>query len=329
MNATFRLRRSYLLLGALCTLLFAAMAIVSVLGIYFEAPAERRAAALAVGLGIAAFWLAFMALGVWVLLAYWRERLAIRDGEIDYVGVICRKRLRVSEIASARWRCWPAGGSLVMRTASTRLAIGLGNYESEQQRQLIRFFREAVPPPLQSGWELFCVRIVQRHARRAAQPEKAQPGEGEVLLTRRRLDAYFLAGVLLAAATCLYVYHVTGEARSLAAPLGIVPIWLVVRFMHPREGTVSRRITADAKGRFVLLAYSWLFGGMAVLLVLKAFMPNAAITFMIPFFVVTLAGIFARAWRLNRRQRREEKESTEQLRRQGQLLPEELAKPWA
>ena len=329
MNATFRLRRSYLLLGVLCTLLFAAMAIVSVLGIYFEAPAERRAAALAVGLGIAAFWLAFMALGVWVLLAYWRERLVVRDGEIDCVGVIRRKRIRVPEIVSARWRCWPAGGSLVLKTASTRLALDLANYQSDEQRRLIRFFREAVPSPLQSGWGLFYARIVKGRSQRARRLQKTEPDEGEILLTRRRLDAYFLAGLLLLAATSVYVYHVTGDA-SIFSKLVVIPlIWLLVRCLIPRKGEVRKRLSCDPRGRFVLFAYVWLFGGMVAFFLVKAFFPNAALAFMIPFFVITFAGIFTGARRLDRRQRREEKEAIEQIRREGQLLPEEITEPWS
>jgi hypothetical protein len=328
MNATFRLRRSYLLLGVLCTIFFAVMAVVSVLGIYFEAPVERRAAALAVGLGFAAFWLAFMALGVWVLLAYWRECLAVRDGEIDYVGVIRRKRMRVSEIASARWRCGQKAGSLVLRTTSTKLSIYFSNYEAEEQRQLIRFFREAVPPPLQQGWERFCARIVRGRMQHARQLRKTEAGEGEVFLTRRRLDAYFLAGMLLGVATSVYVYHVTGDASIFLKLVAIPAIWLILRFSLPRKGAVGKRLTSDPRGRFVLFAYPWLFGGMALLLVLKAFFPNAALPVMIPFFVITFAGIFTWASRLDRRQRREEKETIEQIRRQGQLVPEELAEPW-
>jgi hypothetical protein len=329
MNATFRLRRSYLVLGVLCTLFFAAMAVVSVLGIYFEAPPERRAAALAVGLGMAAFWLAFMGLGVWVLLAYWRERLTLRDGEVDWVRVIRRKRMRASEIVSARWRCGQKGGSLVLRTTSTKLPIYFSNYEAEEQRQLIRFFREAVSPPLQQDWERFCARIVKGRSQHVRQLRKPEAGEGEVLLTRRRLDAYFLPGMLLAVATCVYVYHVTGDASLFLKLFAIPAIWLVVRFMLPRKGAVSNRLTSDARGRFVLFAYLSLFGGMVVLLVLKALVPNAALAFMIPFFVIPFAVIFVWARRLDRRQRREEQEAIEQIRREGQLLPEEITKPWS
>jgi hypothetical protein len=325
MNATFRLRRSYLALRVLGTLFFATMAVVSVLGIYFEAPADRRAAGLAVGLGFAAFWLLLAAFGVWVLLAYWRERLAVHDAEIDHVGVIRRKRMRVPDMVSARWRCWPAGGSLVLKSNSTRLVIYFDNFAHDERRQLIRFFRESVPISLQTGWELFFVRVGRPQAHRTRQLEKTAPGEGEVLLTRRRLDTHFLAGTLLVAATGVFVYHVTGDA-GVFAKLAVIPaIWLLVRFLTPRKGGVRKRLTADPRGRFVLFTYLWLFGGMAVLLSLKAFFPNAVLAFMIPFFVISFAGIFTGAWRLNRRRWHREREAIEELRRRGQLVPEELS----
>ncbi|HUT94428.1 MAG TPA: hypothetical protein VMY37_33530 [Thermoguttaceae bacterium] len=327
MNAEFRLSRSLLGLGVLCTAFFAAMAVVSVLGIYFEAPPERRAAALLAGLGMAGFWLAFMALSVWLLLAYWRHRLTIRDEEIDYVGVIRHKRIRPPEIVSARWRCWPQRGSLVLKTVTARVAIDFGDYGTESARQLIRFFRESVPLPLQTGWELFYVRIGKRVARAARQPEETAPGEGEVLLTRRRFDVYFLIGTLLAGATAVGVYHATGDSSVSVTLVQIPAIWLVVRFMWPRKGMVSKRATADSRHRFALVAYLWLFGGMACCLLFKAFFPDAAARFMIAFFVVTFAGIFTALSVLDRRRRREERKAIEDLQRRGRIVPEELLEP--
>lgn len=327
MNAEFRLSRSLFGLGVLCTAFFAAMAVVSVLGIYFEAPPERRPAALVAGLGIAGFWLAFTMLGVWLLLAYWRHRLTIRDEQIDYVGVIRCKRIRPPEIVSARWRCWPQCGSLVLKTVTARVAIDFGDYGAENARQLIRFFRESVPLPLQTGWELFYVRIGKRAARAARQLEETAPGVGEVLLTRRRFDAYFLIGMLLAGATAVYVYHRTGDSSVFAKLVGIPAIWLVVRFMCPRKGMVAKRATGDSRSRFVLIAYLWLFGGMACCLLLKAFFPDVAALFLIAFAVVTFPGIFAGMWMLDRRQRREEQEAIEELRRCGEIVPEEMLEP--
>ena len=165
-----------------------------------------------------------------------------------------------------------------------------------------------------------------QHARRL---QKTEAGEREVLLTRRRLDAYFLPGMLLAVATCAYVYHVTGDASVFLKLFAIPAIWLVVRFLLQRKGEVRKRLSSDPRGRFVLFAYLWLFGGTAVFLLLKAFVPNAALAFMIPFFVITFAGIFIWARRLDRRQRREELEAIEQIRDEAQLLPQELAEPWS
>ncbi len=325
MNATLRIRRSYFWVGLVCTLFFAAIAVLNVLAMYLAAPAERRATALAVGLAIGGFWLVMMGLGVWILLAYWRHCLAIRDDQIDYIGVTHRKRMRVPEIRHARWRCWPAAGSLVLKTSSTRLALDFGDYELEERRQLIRFFRESVPSPLQHGWELFYARIVKRRTRR---PRETELRDGEVLLTRRRLDSYFLAGFTLIGMVSVYVCWSTGQFPFLAFPLAMIPIWLLVHFKTPREGLVSRRLTADARGWFCGLASVCTFGGMGCWALLNAFSPRAAAAFEIAFMTVLLAGLFTGVAILDRRRRREERAAVEEVRQRGELIPPELLEPW-
>lgn len=329
MNATFRLRRSYFVLGVVSTLFFGLNALSGVLGICLEALLGRRAVVLAVELGILGFWLAWMALGVWIVLACRRHRLAVHDGQIDDFGVMGQKRMRVPEIVSARWRCGPVRGSLVLKTASTRLTIDLGNYENEEQRQLIRFFREAVPAPLQSGWELFYARNVKGRSRRARASGKDEPGEGQVLLTRRRLDRYFVVGLLLGVVASVCAYFATRDAR-VVWKLTVIPlIWLVVRFLLPRRGAVASRLTIDSRYRSTVFGCLWLFGGMACYLVMEALFPRAATAFMAPFFGIIVAGLFIGVWLIGRQQRRKEKEAIKELQRQGQLLPEEVAKPWS
>ena len=63
-----------------------------------------------------------------------------------------------------------------------------------------------------------------------------------VLLTRRRWDLFFgIAAGFYLIAFSIQAYRVH-EGRYLIAPLILIPIWLLVRFSHPREGKEVRTI---------------------------------------------------------------------------------------
>jgi hypothetical protein len=59
----------------------------------------------------------------------------------------------LSEVTRALWRCWPRGGSIVLHTAETRLAIDFASIEGG--RELATFLRATLPTDIQSNYERY------------------------------------------------------------------------------------------------------------------------------------------------------------------------------
>ena len=82
-----------------------------------------------------------------------------------------------------------------------------------------------------------------------------------MLLTRRRWDAYmlplFVAMILFGA----FSVWKTGQLRFAAAPLGVLPLWAMLRFLTPRVGMKTSTIRSTP-GAVVML---W-FSGAGILL---------------------------------------------------------------
>jgi hypothetical protein len=90
MDATFRLRKLYRNLGIGGLLCSAGM---TALSICFTVSEARGLGALCVVIGVCGF---FEGLSGFVLLAYWRESLTIKDQQIVQAGVVCRRMHGVS-----------------------------------------------------------------------------------------------------------------------------------------------------------------------------------------------------------------------------------------
>ena len=328
MNATFRISRTYGWIGGACTLFFAAMAVASVLGIYLEAPPEGRRQALIVGLALGAFWMAWLALCLWMLLECWRHRLVVSDRRIDSIGVIRRKLVCLSELTSVRWRCSGIGGRVVLRTTAARLAIELGNYQCEARRQIIRIVRESVPLPIQAGWGLFYVRIVQREYRSARRLGPAGVGEGQVVSMRTRFDWYWLAGLLFIAAVTAYASHMTGETRHWMAVGAFLLCWALLRWLTPRKMTVHKDLMSVSDRQSAKWAFVSGLAGFGCCVFVKARFPEAAMLFTVGFLALWGPWAFAVIWRSGANRRRREQEAADAERASGRLVPEELLTPW-
>ena len=59
-----------------------------------------------------------------------------------------------------------------MKTASTRFAINLDNYEPEERGRIVSRLRSALAPEVQTGWNLFAHRMQLVEARKA----RTKPG---------------------------------------------------------------------------------------------------------------------------------------------------------
>jgi hypothetical protein len=290
-----------------CLISFLLIGIASTFGMWFSALPERRFLAAAF---MVVFWGFWVLLSCWVLLAYWREELRIKDGRITQRSVIGLKEIDLRSLTAVRWRIMPQGGSLVLTTATKKLKICLDNFEPEERIWLTRYIRNGVSTDLQDGWALFCHKIAVP-LRDKRKPSHADPGTGNVRITRKKWDWYFVPAVVLFAVLGVVQYWYLEQPRMLAQPVAVVGLWLLVRFMTPREGLVAERITSRPETVGYLIFMAWWLAAVVIGIVLFEIwsppMPAAAIiggTALILWYAI----LFWRCYQFDRVRRKRDEE---------------------
>ena len=150
----FRLRRYYLFLGIVCAVFFAVIGIgsaVAALWNFDGSIARPKLAALIVG----TFWFGCTLLAVWVIAAYFRERLFFGKTAIVQHGIFRSRTLELGEVLEIKWRAWPVGGSVVVRPHSQKATIYLDNFTRDECGELIRYLRETFAVEIQENWSRF------------------------------------------------------------------------------------------------------------------------------------------------------------------------------
>ena len=150
----FRLRRYYIVVGVFCAVFFSIIGITSTVAAYWNIDGSfprPKLAALIFGL----FWSGFLLLAVWVILAYFRERLFLAGKTIVQLSIIRSRAIDCEHVILVKWRCWPVGGSIVARTHFEKITIYLDNFMAEEREEIIRFFRETFTPVIQDNWSRF------------------------------------------------------------------------------------------------------------------------------------------------------------------------------
>lgn len=106
---------------------------------------------------------AFVLLGVWLILAFYRERLFVSDSGVRHRGCIRTRTMVFAELTSARWRYSPKlvgeirirGQSLVLRSPGRKLVVYFGGFSNSDRIELIAFFRSTIDEGLQEQWNEF------------------------------------------------------------------------------------------------------------------------------------------------------------------------------
>jgi len=193
-GTVFRLRKGYRNIGLVCLPFFVLAGVASAYGIWSEVPPHRPVNAICFVICSMCVW-AFMAgLSLWVLLAYWRERLKITGGQVIHHGVIGKKEIDLADVTDVRWGIVKTG-RITLRTLTEKLKIDLDNFEATDRLRLIRFVRDRLPDTVQQEWDMFCYKIAIPLRDRYIRGNRP-PGPDEVSLTRRRWDWYFIPTIL-------------------------------------------------------------------------------------------------------------------------------------
>jgi hypothetical protein len=140
----FTPRRYWLRVGVSATVLFCLALVVSGVGISFEV-ASGRLRPLALVLPF--LWLPFIALGVWVVLSYYRTSIRLMGDDLRFQGVLTTWTIRLPEVVRIRWHLRPLL-KVYLGTGKRRIEYGAfrrGGY-------LLEYFRTIVAHELQENW---------------------------------------------------------------------------------------------------------------------------------------------------------------------------------
>jgi hypothetical protein len=247
--------RRYRDLGIFCLVIFVLAGIGSAYVTWIEAVPELRIYGVVL---VSLFWGTLSCFPLWTLLSYWLGSLTIRDGTVAQQGVISRNEVDLRDVGQGHWRL---DNSIKLRTPTARLTIDFNSLEPSERLSLIRHFRSELPEDVQRGWDLFCSKIAlplrdhnsgNRHA-----------GPDEVHLTRRRWDWWFIPAILVFAVCGIVIYWLFQQPRMLAIPLLPALMWLFLRFGTPKDGFISKRISAHPElKQLLVLEARW--GGVAL-----------------------------------------------------------------
>jgi hypothetical protein len=137
----YRIRNYYLAVGLTCTACFTAFGVVSTLAALWNSDGSfPHPLGFAVLFGV--FWSCFSLLGIWLVLAYFRERLFVSDLGIRQKGCFRTRTLQFAQLITARWRTWPQNGSLVLKSPEQRIVVDFDNFQESERIELIEFFRQ-------------------------------------------------------------------------------------------------------------------------------------------------------------------------------------------
>jgi hypothetical protein len=154
----YRPARSLFYTGLICTIGFILFGLGSSLAAFWNVDGSFAEPRLA-GTFFAAFWACFTLLGLYTLASALLARLYISEDVIRDVGCLLTRAIRLAEVTQVRWRVYPRHGSVVLRSAADKIAVGFSSLTPRDRQEVVRFLREHLNEQVQDGWPAFEARF--------------------------------------------------------------------------------------------------------------------------------------------------------------------------
>lgn len=148
----FRIRRSYLVLGILCTAAIAALGGFSVIGAALNLDGSFRYP-LPTAVGLGCFWGAWFLAAVYTIAFACRDQLTVTAEHLTRKGVFRTHTTPVAAITAVEWIRNP--NRVVVRYPRGRIKLDFDGYAPDARAQLVQQLRSLTAAELQSGWAAF------------------------------------------------------------------------------------------------------------------------------------------------------------------------------
>ena len=188
----YRLQRSYLILGIVCSTGFLAMGVWTVWAAYWNIDGSFPHPKLMALIG-SLFWMFWFFLGLWIILAYFRERLFISDSAIIQHLCFTTRAVDLADVTEIIWKRYPQGGRVIVRGPNVKVKVHLANFTSQEREELIQFFGGTFDEHMQKGWVRFVE--AQRHRKRSISDVRS-----------RAIVVWCIVFLLGFAGACMYVW---------------------------------------------------------------------------------------------------------------------------
>jgi hypothetical protein len=156
MNATFPLRKSYILKGAILSTTFCVIVLFHImLPLLPNLKEVERVPLMIMAWGPAMVVYGGMFLvSIYVLVAAVRTKVIIHGNRVTDIGVFRQKEFDLQEVTSARWQARRRikKPRLVVATPAGRVLFDFHIHRNDDARQLIQFFRSGLSTEIQEGW---------------------------------------------------------------------------------------------------------------------------------------------------------------------------------
>jgi len=213
-----RVRKSFLIWGVLCAIFFIAFGTWSVFAAALNIDDSfPHPFSMAVFAGV--FWGAWFILSLYMIAAYYREKLTVTSRSITHQGVLRTRTTAISDITSAKWRAWTNGGSIVIRYPNSRIKIHFDKFLMDEREQLITGLRELLPEDCQYNWDVF----VRSQPLAPTHPQKS-----------RSSAILCMALFFITAAVFVYFWHIQFGPWFLVIGVacGLVGLWYSFRIFR-------------------------------------------------------------------------------------------------
>lgn len=148
----YRLRRFYLYLGIAGTSLFSIVGIGSALAACYNLDGSFRYPILSAFL-FGGFFFIFTLLGIWCILAYYRERLEISGIRIIKYDIFHKTEIPLDEVTHLQW--YSLTGAIVVESPLKKFKFHIDNYSKAEQVEITNRLRNELDRDLQDGWDKF------------------------------------------------------------------------------------------------------------------------------------------------------------------------------